>query len=170
MYFYWPHFKPTFKNFGIRSATPFGLLSTFMGTCTFRIDELHAMSNVSKVFFDLVSDRYNTRYKVVGNAENYPFELSKRDFQRLKQAMNMSRKYIPVGAFQGSWKGADQTNAKSFYRSVDWIEWFLYVVPTLVVPCFEDEQIQKAVLSLVRGCALSMNWEITEDDLTEIES
>lgn len=141
-----------------------------MGTCTFGLDELHAMSNVSKAFFNMISELYNDKYKFVGNSGHYPFEISKQDFKRVKEAMNASRAFIPTGSFQGSWKGVDPSSVKSFYRSVDWIEWFLYVVPTLLVPCFRDKDIQRAVLGLVRGCALSMNWEITENDLTEIES
>lgn len=128
------------------------------------------MSNISKLFFDMVSPRYNDGYKYYGNESAYVFELCKDDFTRMKEGVNSSRRFIPTGVFQGSWQGVDPSNVKSMYRSVDWIEWFIYVVPTLLVPCFKNKELQKAVLGLVRGCALSLNWEITTTDLYDIDS
>ena len=162
-----PQINPTY---GIKSPTPFGQLVTFAGTSSFGFDELHGISNVSKMFFDMVSPRYSDPYKYYGRESEYIFELGRNDFVSMQSSINASRQYIPTGTFQGSWQGVNPANVKSLYRSVDWIEWFLYVVPTLLVPCFRDTELRKAVLGLVRGCALSMNWEITTTDLNDIDS
>lgn len=158
------------NTYGIKGATIFGLLPTWNGIFSMGFDELHAMSNVSKLFFDMISSRYNANFKYHGNESSYPFQLSKTDFECVKISMNNSRKYIPTGAFQSSFKAVDPSNVKGFYRSSDWIAWFIYVVPTLVVGLFDDLSIRNAILGLTRACALSLQWEVSRQNIDEIKS
>ncbi|KAI8640490.1 hypothetical protein BD408DRAFT_434132 [Parasitella parasitica] len=159
------------NNYGIKGPTIFGLLPYFMsGIYHFGFDELHGISNLAKLFFDMISPRYNANFKYHGNESNYPFQLSNASFECVKMGMRNSRKFIPTGAFQSSFKATDQSNVKGFYRSLDWIAWLIHVVPTLVVGQYDDLSIRNAILGLSRACALSLQWEVSKDDIKKIKS
>ncbi|KAI9243214.1 hypothetical protein EDC94DRAFT_670572, partial [Helicostylum pulchrum] len=151
-------------------TTIFGSLSTFSGSCFFGYDELHGISNVSKLFFDLLSKRYNDGFKHHGNESAYPFQLSNKQFECMNVGMAKSRLFIPAGAFQGSFHPVNPLNVKGLYRSVDWSIWLVKVVPVLVVSLFEDQSIKTAILALTRACALSLQWEISKTEIEEIKS
>lgn len=118
----------------------------------------------------MISPRYNSNFKYYGNESEYPFQLSNIHFECLKIGMQSSRMLIPTGGFQESFKPVNPLNVKGLYRSVDWIDWFLYVVPTLVVSLFDDLTIRNAILALTRSCSLALQWEVTNEDLEEIKS
>ncbi|CEP15948.1 hypothetical protein [Parasitella parasitica] len=157
------------NQYGIKKAGVFSDLSTH-NLFQYGFDELHGFSNVSKVVFDLIAPRYNASYKYIGNESEYPFQLAPVDFEAVKLSMAESRKYIPAGAFQFSFKPMDMQNVKSLYRSVDWIQWFIYVLPTAVVGLFDDENVRTALLGLSRALALALQWETSKNDMTEIEA
>ncbi|GAA5797931.1 hypothetical protein HPULCUR_003329 [Helicostylum pulchrum] len=161
---------PNEQPYGIKKATIFGSLSTFSGSCFFGYDELHGILNVSKLFFDLLSKRYNDGFKHHGNESAYPFQLSNKRFECMNVGMAKSRLFIPAGAFQGSFHPVNPLNVKGLYRSVDWSIWLVKVVPVLVVSLFEDQSIKTAILALTRACALSLQWEISKTEIEEIKS
>lgn len=77
-----------------------------------------------------------------------------------------SRKFIPV-SFQGSF---DNVFAKTDgTRGVDWLDFLLYVVPTIVVPSLPNREVKNAVLDLIKGCALALQWKLTTSLVDEIE-
>ena len=131
---------------------------------------MHGISNVSKLFFDLLSKRYNDGFKYHGNESAYPFQLSNKQFECLNLGMKSSRLFIPTGAFQGSFHPVNPLNVKGLYRSTDWILFFTKAVPVLVVSLFEDQSVKTAILALTRACALSLQWEISEAEIEEIKS
>jgi hypothetical protein len=118
----------------------------------------------------MISPRYNSNFKFIDNEEAYPFQLSNLHFRCLNLGMVNSRQYIPTGAFQGSFNPVDPSNVKSIYRSTDWIEWLVYIVPTLVAGLFENAETRRGVLGLSRGCALAMQWVVTKDNIQEMKS
>ena len=56
-----------------------------------------------------------------------------------------------------------------YFQPVDWIDFLLYVVPTIVIKVVDDADV-KALVSLVRACALMQKWEITETEVSLIKS
>ncbi|KAG1448680.1 hypothetical protein G6F56_008876 [Rhizopus delemar] len=54
--------------------------------------------------------------------------------------------------------------------SVDWPGLLLYIVPTLVVPILVDKSAQSALLALVRACAVTLQWSVTETETCRIEA
>lgn len=97
--------------------------------------------------------------------EGYPFFISRRNLVSIGESIARSRKYIPT-SFQGSF---DNIMAKTEgTRAVDWLDFLLYIVPTLVVPYLPNRTVQKAVLSLVKGCALALQWDLTEELIREL--
>lgn len=125
-------------------------------------------SNVSKLCFDMISPRNNSRFKFVGNEDMYPFGLDSSDFNRIKISMDDSRSSIPAD-FSGSFNGMNLDNVRSIYRSVDWIAWLVYIVPTLVAPMFRTRAAVHAFIALSRGIQLSLQWSISESNVKDIE-
>jgi hypothetical protein len=134
----------------------------------FSLDELHLISNVSKLFFSLLSSQFNARYKHGENSTAFPFELTKADLEMIKQSIDASTKDVPTH-FNSTWKGLNYNNARSLWRSIEWIEHFLFSVPCIVSPRFKEEETTIAVNKLVRACLLAMQWLITKEQLDEIK-
>lgn len=86
----------------------------------------------------------------------------------IKQSIDKSTKDIPTH-FNSTWKGINFGNSKAIYRSTDWIEIFLQSVPSIVSPRFKDPETTLNVNKFVRASLLSIQWEITSSDLTEIK-
>ena len=60
-------------------------------------------------------------------------------------------------------------------RSVDWIVFLQAVVPTLVFKRLVEEYTSSAeqvdaIMSLVIGCTLALQWNIDQDDLVKINT
>ena len=108
---------------------------------------------------------FYTRPDGTRTMENYPFYIPKRSLVSIGKSITESRQYIPT-SFQGSF---DNVFAKTEgTRAVDWLDFLLYIVPTLVVPYLPNRTVQKAVLSLVKGCSLALQWELTEELIDEM--
>lgn len=103
--------------------------------------------------------------KSVSN-EKYPFFIKRAKLVSLGNSITNSRKNIPV-SFQGSFDNF--IGNTQGVRAVDWQDFLLCIVPTLVVPLIESPSCRKAILALVRGCALSLQWDLNEDMLDEIK-
>ncbi len=55
------------------------------------------------------------------------------------------------------------------FRAVDWLDFLLYIIPTLVTPYLPSRTVQKAVLSLVKGCSLALQWDLTDELISEMD-
>ncbi|OAD67250.1 C2H2-type zinc finger transcription factor [Phycomyces blakesleeanus NRRL 1555(-)] len=83
----------------------------------------------------------------------YPFFIPRTSLVTIGNFITSSRPYIPV-SFQGSF---DNVFSKiDGTRAVDWLDFLLYIVPTLVIPFLSNRAVKTAVLSLVKGCALAL--------------
>jgi hypothetical protein len=71
--------------------------------------------------------------------------------------------------FNGNWRGVDFSRPASLFRSVDWIETFLYCAPCIISPRFKKRETTIKVNKLIRGCLLAVQWELSTEDLEEIE-
>lgn len=117
----------------------------------------------------MISPKYCDLYKFSGNEPAYPFSLSKSTFIDIKACMDASRSLIPASSFKGSWLSIELNSTKSLYRSADWLDFIVYCVPTLIASQYQDASVRKAFLDLTRGIALSLQFNITESDIKEIE-
>lgn len=129
---------------------------------------MHWVTNISKTLMDMISPRYNQAYKYVGNEDEYPFVLSNNAIDIMRDAVNSSRHLIPSAAFKSSFYGYDPQRSKSIYRSADYIDWLLYVLP-LYAPLFDDKRVADGISCLVRGISLALQFSISEDELQEIQ-
>ncbi|OAD65483.1 C2H2-type zinc finger transcription factor [Phycomyces blakesleeanus NRRL 1555(-)] len=150
-------------------------LSTFSGSSFFALDELHLIARgIGKLVYDLITVTltketkfYYTHPDNTLNTTEYPFHIPRADLVTIGNCITSSQKYIPT-SFQGSF---DNIFAKiDGTHAVDWLDFLLYLVPTLVVPYLPNRAVKTALLSLVKGCALALQWTLTSELLDEMES
>lgn len=148
-------------------------MNTFSGFLYFFLDEFHLIARgVSQLVFNMLDPNSNDRFMHKDNAQNYDkytFRF-KRDFfpkgkiiEDISGRINASRSMIPT-TFQGSWTSIN----RGYYRGIDWLDTFLYVLPSIILWRLEDGNAKKALMHLINGCALALQWRIETRNLTKI--
>ncbi|OAD80841.1 C2H2-type zinc finger transcription factor [Phycomyces blakesleeanus NRRL 1555(-)] len=150
-------------------------LSTFSGSSFFALDELHLIARgIGKLVYDLITITLTKETKFFYthpdntlNTTEYPFHIPRADLVTIGNCITSSRKYI-LTSFQGSFDNVFANIDGT--RAVDWLDFLLYLVPTLVVPYLPNRAVKTALLSLVKGCVLALQWTLTSELLDEMES
>lgn len=152
-------------------------LPSFASSSFYGLDELHLFGQGIAKFIRLLIVKVNQapseNTTVFGkssdgsfNMSNYTFKLSKKQLEDVGNCIEASRGKIPV-SFQGSWDNLVKKIDGA--RAVDFLDFLLYVVPTLIVPLFTKLDVRRALLFLVRGCAIGLQWETNESLIQEME-
>ncbi|KAL0582365.1 hypothetical protein ABG067_007792, partial [Albugo candida] len=166
----------------ITKGTIFAKLPTMVGSSTFGLDEMHpieqgmgrlvhkfiVLSNmISSGSTDKKDNSNNFRYSKKKNdyATDYTFKLDRKDLLDAGKCIENSRSKIPV-SFQGSWDNLVKKTDGA--RAIDFIDFLLYALPTVFVPFFNSANTRKALLHLSRGCAIALQWELTEELIVEM--
>ena len=103
-----------------------------------------------------------------GQYDNIDFlRLLNVEWQAVANSMQRSQKSIPT-AFYGIEKNI--ATKSGYFWVMDWIDFLLYVVLTIVIKVVDDDIDVKALVSLVRAYALMQKWEITETKVSLIKS
>lgn len=154
----------------------FSTLSSFSGSSFFGLDEMHTISHgVGKHLYQLITvdlfpnknlHFFFTKPDKSISKDRYPFFIKKNQLKELGRKISESRQNIPV-SFEGSFD--NMIGNIEGVRAVDWQDFLLYIVPTLVVPLIESRSCKKAILALVRGCAIALQWELNNALLLEME-
>ncbi|KAI9010510.1 hypothetical protein CLU79DRAFT_710433, partial [Phycomyces nitens] len=151
----------------------FAELATFSGSSFFALDELHLIARgIGKHLFELISVAHSKDTKFyytqdnTQSADNYPFYIPRSDLETIGNCISNSRQFIPI-SFQGSFDNIFQKIDGT--RAVDWLDFLLYIIPTVVVPYLPSRAAKNAVLSLVKGCALALQWSLTYTLIDEME-
>lgn len=111
------------------------------------------------------SNFYYTNSDGTESSAGYPFYISKANLKTIGDSITQSRQTIPV-SFQGSFYNVMEKTEGT--RAVDWLDFLLYVFPTLVVPYLPNNAAKDATLSLIKGCGLSLQWDITTQQIDQI--
>ncbi|KAG2191239.1 hypothetical protein INT47_012016, partial [Mucor saturninus] len=169
------HFVNGDEEHHIKNANLISALPSFCGSSYYGLDEMHLLGQgIGRFIFDVivkVNQSSDTSYysKKQGNfnKDAYTFKVSKKQLELVGDCITKSRANIPV-SFQGSW---DNLLSKiDGARAINFLDFLLYVVPTLLVPLFEKKSVRKALLMLTRGCAIALQWEQTDSMILEMES
>ncbi|KAL0079854.1 hypothetical protein J3Q64DRAFT_1851588 [Phycomyces blakesleeanus] len=81
--------------------------------------------------------------------------------------MVSTRRTIPT-SFHGAW--INVATRSGYFRAVDWADFILFVIPTLVAERVRDQAARKALLDLVQTCNLLMSWELSAEEQTLIKT
>ena len=162
---------------GIFGPSIFAGLDIFKGPLTFQIEELHTISRGGGFLLYAmltVDNSKTTKYyhKMDPDLEDYeretyPFFVDKRTMEEIGQQIEETRKYLPV-TFEGSF--LDMIKQTRGTRAVDYNDFMLYIVPTLIVSKIRTRAAQQAITKLVRGCSIALQRKLSVDDLNEMDA
>ncbi|KAI9247956.1 hypothetical protein BDA99DRAFT_591565 [Phascolomyces articulosus] len=160
-------FRGEVNEFGIDKANDFAQLKSFHGYSFFGLDKLHLIgTNVMKKLWQMISGDFDT-------VVNTTIQLPNRACSAIGNAIVTSSATLPSGIFKGSFR--DVLRKAGLMRSVDWIVFLQLVIPTLVFEQLVEEYTYSAsqvnaLMSLVIGCTLALQWHIDATDLNNIKS
>ncbi|OAD77927.1 hypothetical protein PHYBLDRAFT_73852 [Phycomyces blakesleeanus NRRL 1555(-)] len=144
---------------GLNGQSPLASMETFSGPFFFALDEMHGLCHgIGKQVWGLVRGKYGIKH---------PLCLSLATQREIGAAMVAAKSTIPT-SLHGAWR--DVTKNAGFFRAVDWADFLLFVVPTLVAERVQDLVARNALLGLVQTCNLLMSWELSAEDQTSIRS
>ncbi|OAD78858.1 hypothetical protein PHYBLDRAFT_163952 [Phycomyces blakesleeanus NRRL 1555(-)] len=144
---------------GLNGQSPLATLKVFSRPLFFALDEMHGLCHgISKQVWGLVSGTYGT---------DHCFALSSGVWKEIGTAMYKTRNTIPT-SFHGNWR--DVYKNPGSFKAVDWADFLLFVVPTLVAEHIGDATARNTLLGLVQACNLLMSWELSAEEQTSIKS
>lgn len=143
-------------------------LPTFSGTPFFLGDEMHLIGRgISTLVYNLLNPQKNEKFKTcsIVNSANYTFQLSsdnKNIFGVIDSRVNNSRVDIP-SAFEGTW-----SSSVGISRAVDYLDFLLYIVPTIMIPLIKNDHCKSVLMNLVDGCSIALQWRISAADIVKM--
>lgn len=161
----------------------FSALPTFQHPTCYSLEELHAVGQgAAKHVYELVTVSMNKSYNKaiplkyaptqeeldeegITSAADWPytFDIPKNKLVEIGELIEMSRSTVP-STFSSKWENPIEQSGGN--RGVDWIDFLLYMVPTVFVPALTNNNAKKPLLLLAKACAVALKWKITQDDLS----
>lgn len=93
----------------------------------------------------------------------YTFDIEQVKLTKIGELVEASRSTVPSN-FSSKWENPVTQSGGN--RGVDWIDFLLYMVPTVFVPALINNNAKKPLLDLSNACAMALKWRITQDDLS----
>ncbi|OAD75356.1 hypothetical protein PHYBLDRAFT_186379 [Phycomyces blakesleeanus NRRL 1555(-)] len=122
---------------GLTGQSPFSLLDSFSGPFFFALDEMHGICHgIGKQVWGLVCGKYG---------KDHPLSLSLAAQKEIDTAMVSTRRSIPT-SFHGAW--INIATRSGYFRAVDWADFILFVIPTLVAERVCDQAAPKGEVQL----------------------
>ena len=149
-------------------ASLFTSMPTFLNVYFFLGDELHLLGHeMGHLVYNLLNPKTLDKY-YAANPTGYSFDADMSIGQRnlmikVGDCINASKSSCPA-AFNYSFD-----KRTGYYRAVDWQDYLLYVVPTMVIPYLKHRSAKKALMSLVNAVAISLQREISSQDLDDMD-
>jgi hypothetical protein len=96
----------------------------------------------------------------------YAFAVPNNALVKAGENMLSSRTRIPTTHFNGNWKNIIQRSG----RAIDWLDFILYIVPTLLIPKIDNDSslrrdAKECLYDLVIACHLLQKWCVTKEDV-----
>ncbi|OAD75946.1 hypothetical protein PHYBLDRAFT_142929 [Phycomyces blakesleeanus NRRL 1555(-)] len=156
----------SFQNFdpaslsskGLVGQSPFSSLASFTGPLFFTLDKMHGLCHeIGKQIWRLIGGKYGIKHSLF---------LPVNVLKEISVAMAATRKTIPT-SFHGSWRNISKYSG--YFKAVDWADFLLFIVPTLVAKCVRDTTSRETLLGLVQACNLLMSWELSAKEQISIK-
>ncbi|KAJ1912845.1 hypothetical protein H4219_005447, partial [Mycoemilia scoparia] len=145
-------------SFNINHSNSFTDLTLFSGPQFFGLEELHLFGHgVARTLWKIFKGEF-------GNTNR--MRLANNQISIISKSMKKSRAQIPT-TFYGIEK--DIEIHSGYFRGVDWLDFLIYIVPSLVLEFLSDDLDKRAIAHLVKGCSLALKWEISKPEIEEME-
>ena len=145
----------------------FTSLITFTGTSFFLGDEMHLICRgISQLVYRLIDPHSSKKFHSTDNTKQYTFALISSDSANMGTFADLVEESLATipPVFEGSWD-----DVVGFYRAVDYLDFLLYVVPTIILRWIKVKDTQKAPMNLINGCLIALQWDISEEDLYNMD-
>lgn len=96
----------------------------------------------------------------------YTFYIPPGKLHEIGLLIQRSRSTVP-STFMSKWENPIVQSGGN--RGVDWLDFFLYMVPTLFVPALANNDAKAPLLYLSKACAVALKWEIKETDIRRLQ-
>jgi hypothetical protein len=163
----------------IFEPTVFSILPTFHNIYFWNWDELHGIAlGVCKQLYLMLTTRINndkTVYHHKAHIMNplprtqltsYTFDLTRPQLNEIARCMKKSKNLIPA-SYEGKWE--DVTTSIVSMRAIDYLDWVLFCLSSIIIPFFEDRpETAKMLMKFVRAITLMMEWHLTTPLIDEI--
>lgn len=143
-------------------------LPTFTDSFFFFGDELHMLGHgIGHLIYKLIHPSTFDFYRAL-NSSSYTFDFidgfsRKQVIEQIGDCIYDS-KPTSSSAFNYSFD-----RRFSFYRAVDWQQWLLYIVPTMVIPKLKSRAVKEGLMALVNACAIAFQKEISTHELEKMD-
>jgi hypothetical protein len=99
---------------------------------------------------------------------NYPFFLGTLMMSAVDQDMLRSQPDIPGSFFNGIWGDIDKYPGSA--RAVDWMDFLLFAVPTLIVPSLLHSDAREVINNLIKSIHLCLSWKLSSSQISFIKT
>ncbi|KAL0076281.1 hypothetical protein J3Q64DRAFT_1606174, partial [Phycomyces blakesleeanus] len=144
-------------EYEIKKPTPFGILSSFTGTCFFGLDKLYLWGqNIGKHLWAIVTDN--------GQKKS---DISNPLFLRKPYRVTLGKKLLNHHSKNRSF--LNMATSAGYGRAIDYIDFLMFVVFTLLTAISCMDRTAEALASLSLVCQLSEKLYISTEDVSAIE-
>ena len=102
-------------------------------------------------------------YKSTGYSFAVYAPFTQRSFNDQLGAWIVESKPISPAAFDYSFD-----SRTGYYRAVDWQQFLLYIVPTMVIPNLQFEEARVALMNLVNAVSIALQKSISTQDMADM--
>ncbi|OAD74390.1 hypothetical protein PHYBLDRAFT_67681 [Phycomyces blakesleeanus NRRL 1555(-)] len=157
--FCFQNFEPAnLSSKGLVGQSPLSSLTSFTGLLFFTLDKMHGLCHgIGKQVWELIGGKYGIKHSLF---------LPANVLNKIGVEMAATRK-TALTAFHGSWRNVSKYSG--YFKAVNWVNFLLFIVPTLVAECVRDTTARKALLGLVQAYNLLMSWELSAEEQTSIK-
>ena len=139
---------------GIKKPVPFAKLKSFKGASFFGLDIMHLLGPcVGRQFWELLCGEHGK--------ENNPLYLMPAIRRKIGLAIVNSTPLLP-SSFTSCTKDISQNTR---LKSIDWIDFMRYMVPTIVLEHYKDAATRKAIFALTQVYRIAFQKEITDKEI-----
>lgn len=156
-------YKATDDAIGQKHPTPFASLKRFHGTFFFPVDLMHLLgANIGPQIRNIMMSKdFNHKFSNKSN----PLELNGTAVREMDRLLYNSSYLVPT-IFSGKIIDISTVSQK---RSVDWIHFLRFVVPTVLAEYF-DEDTKMALINLARVSNMLCQRSIRRSDIPALKS
>ncbi|KAI9246296.1 hypothetical protein BDA99DRAFT_543388 [Phascolomyces articulosus] len=146
------------RNTGQVHASPFSSLPTFHSATFFPSDLMHMLAGIGKQIWHMISGDF-------GKEEGHLLYLAPCTCQEIGDLIVNS--YTLSTNFSSNCGNIDTHS--SFYRSIDWIHFTLYLLSSILLEYYSDQRTCDALILLAKIFKYICSHEICKDDIHDIK-
>ncbi|OAD74367.1 hypothetical protein PHYBLDRAFT_144816 [Phycomyces blakesleeanus NRRL 1555(-)] len=146
------------NSYSVNGPNAFRDLPTLTSPAFFGLNKMHLLRHdIGKQLYKALGEKFQISPEIADNADQ---------LNQIDRSITKYRADIPA-IFTGSWWLLKKTTGQQ--KAVNWLDFLLFVVPTVVVKNFVLAKTRNAVQDLVKACTIAQQWKVTEREVNIME-